>query len=197
MIYTSSYKQIKSNNYKTISISWDKGKDADYVGDCIPSLAPKLSFWRTWKQNRNIITEEENNKYYIEEYYKQVLSLLDPCEIYNLLNNKIMLCYEDNDQFCHRHIVSAWLELFLDVNIFEVVENNGKLIVVDKPLYIKSMLSDVIKNNMDMNGFKSIRAAYLFSLVKKTSNSVISEFLLYEAEEIEESNLSGIKIYKK
>jgi len=35
MIYTSSYKSIKSEEYDTISMSRDKGKDAGYVGTLI------------------------------------------------------------------------------------------------------------------------------------------------------------------
>ena len=33
--------------------------------------------------------------------------------IYDQLDNSILLCYEDNNQFCHRHLVAAWFELFL------------------------------------------------------------------------------------
>ena len=197
MIYTSSYDKIKSQKFNTISISWDKGKDANYFGDNISILAPKLSFWRIWKNNRDIISSEENNKYYIEEYYKQVLACLDPCYIFNTLNNKVMLCYEDNMDFCHRHIVSAWLELFLDIEIAEVVENNGKLVVVNKPLYIKKYLEQVIKRNMNMNHFNSIRAAYLYNLSGSVNDSQLSDILLYEASNIEDDYNLGEKIYKK
>lgn len=160
MIYTSNYQSIKLNKDKALSISWDKGKDANYDGLCYPDLASKLSFWKIWKNNREILSEEENNRYYIEEYYKQVLSNLDPSDIYNELNNKILLCYEDNMDFCHRHIVSAWLELFLDMNISEVIEENGQLKEVNKPSYIKEVLEQVIRKNINMYDFKSIRGSY-------------------------------------
>ena len=186
MIYTSNYRSVSSNEFNPISISWDKGKDFGYSGDYISLLAPKLSFWREWKNNRGIISDEEN-RYYILEYYKQVLSLLDPGEIYNIVNNKVMLCYEDNMDFCHRHIVSAWLELFLDIDTFEVIEDEGKLKVVDRPKWIKDVLEDVIRNNMDMHGFNSIRAAYLYNLSNKFNNFDLSSLLLYEASDIEDS----------
>lgn len=72
-------------------------------------LAPKLSFWKVWHKNQNfgMISEEENNKYYVEHYYEQVLLKLDPEEIYRELDNSILLCYEENTEFCHRHIVAA------------------------------------------------------------------------------------------
>jgi hypothetical protein len=81
MILTSSYNNWQSDKYTTYAISGNPKKDANYKGKCYPKLAPKLSFWKVWHNNIGIIPEEENNKYYIEEYYKQVLSKLDPTKI--------------------------------------------------------------------------------------------------------------------
>ena len=127
MIYTSSYDQINCKNYETYSISGDRGKMKNYDGKCYPVLAPKLSFFKIWHSNIGIIKEEENNKFYIEEYYKQVLSQLDPEEVYKKLDNSILLCYEPSDKFCHRFIVAAWFEIFLDIYIPEVKMVNNKL----------------------------------------------------------------------
>ena len=195
MIYTSNYKSIESSIFNPISISWDKGSSAGFNGDYIKCLAPKLSFFRVYKQNKGIIDEDKNNRYYIYEYYKQVLSLLDPSEIYEKLNNRVMLCYENNMDFCHRHLVSAWLELFLNIEVFEVIEENKSLKIVDKPLWIKNVLDDTIKSNMNMYGFKSIRAAYLYNLSIKC-NSSLSEILLFAAAEAEDNYVSKVKIHK-
>lgn len=162
MIYTSSYNNFKSDLYRGVSISFDKGKDAHFKKKCYLDLAPKKSFWRVWKNNRGIISEIENNTYYIEEYYKEVLSKLNPEKVYKDLNNSFLLCYEDNLEFCHRHIVSAWLELFLDEEIKEVKVTNLNIEVVEKPDYIKEILERVIKENINMRGFNSLRALYLF-----------------------------------
>ena len=162
MIYTSSYNNFKSDLYRGVSISFDKGKDAYFKKKCYLDLAPKKTFWRVWKNNRGLISEIENNTYYIEEYYKEVLSKLNPEKVYKDLNNSFLLCYEDNLEFCHRHIVSAWLELFLDEEIKEVKVTNLNIEVVEKPDYIKEILERVIKENINMRGFNSLRALYLF-----------------------------------
>lgn len=164
MISTSSYKNWQSDKYKTYSISGDRGKKAGYHGSCLPILAPKFSFWKEWQKNKElgIISEEENNKYYVEFYYKQVLSKLDPEKIYRKIDNSILLCYEDNSEFCHRHIVAAWLELLLNIKVPEKKANDYNIEIVERPNYIKEYLEDIMKKNCDMHGFNSLRAAYLF-----------------------------------
>lgn len=119
MICTSKHNEFLNKNYDTYTISGNRGKDANYEGKCYPKLAPKLSFWEIWHDNIGTIPEEENNKYYIREYYKQVLSKLDPNQVYKELDNSILLCYEKNEEFCHRHIVSAWFEILLGTEVPE------------------------------------------------------------------------------
>ena len=162
MISTSSHSNCKTSVYRTVAISGNKGKDADYVGESFSALAPKKGFWKVWHDNIGKIPEEDNNKYYIEEYYKQVLSKLDPKATYEKLDYSILLCYEDVDKFCHRHVVAAWFELFLGVNVAEVKVNEFYVEESSKPENIKSILEDVIKSNLDMKGFNSIQALYLF-----------------------------------
>ncbi len=52
--------------------------------------------------------EQINELQYEIEYQKQ-LDKLDPIQIQHKLNNKVLLCYESNDNFCHRHLLSSWL----------------------------------------------------------------------------------------
>lgn len=162
MIYTSSYNNFKTDLYKSISISGDKGKKVGYNKGYFKDLAPKKDFFEIWYKNINKISEEENNRYYIEEYYKQVLSKLDPEKIFSELRNSFLLCYEENTDFCHRHIVAAWLELFLTIEVNEVTVNGLSIKKIDRPEYIKPMLEEIIKKNINMRGFKSLRAVYLF-----------------------------------
>ncbi len=162
MICTSSHGRCIRTKYKTYAISGNRGKDANYYGECYPKLAPKLSFWKVWHDNIGRISEDENNRYYVREYYKQVLSKLDPEMVYRELDNSILLCYEPITKFCHRHIVAAWLELYLDVDVPEVNVSNNEIEVVERPDYIKEYLVDAIKENRDMKGFTSIRASYLY-----------------------------------
>ena len=98
MICTSSYEECQSNKNFTYSISGNRGKDVNYKGNCYPKLAPKLSFWKVWHENIGKMSEEENNKYYINEYYKQVLAKLDPKDVYEELENSIITAIKESDK---------------------------------------------------------------------------------------------------
>ncbi len=167
MICTSSHKNWQSTHYTTYSISGNRGKDANYNGPCYPALAPKLDFWKTWHDNIGIIPAEENNKFYVQEYYSQVLSKLDPEKVYSDLDYSILLCYEDNTEFCHRHIVAAWFEILLNVTVPEAKAKDFNTEIVDRPEYIKEYLDEAMRKDRNMRGFKSLRALYLFEKGEK------------------------------
>lgn len=212
MLYTSSYKNFNSKLYKGVSISKDKGKDANWKKDYYLSLAPTKELFKTWKKNKGIISDEENNLFYITEFYKQVLSKLDITKTYNELSNCYLLCYENNDEFCHRHIVAAWFELFLDVKIKEVVVDGLSIVEVERPEWIKDTLEKVIKENINMRGFKSLRALFLFDTgeqyekeaneKEKTSNKNYDYlrqaacYMRCEADRAEEEYNESIKVKK-
>ncbi len=163
IILTGNYDNCTIGN--TISISDDKGKSVGYTGKSLTKLAPKLSFWDIWRDNIGKINEKENNKFYIQEFYNQVLKNLDPEEVLMELEDRsILLCYENNNEFCHRHLVAFWLELFMGIKTYEVKtdEQTKKAMIIDRPKYLKNELECVIKANYNMSGFNSIRAAYLF-----------------------------------
>ena len=166
-IMTSNYENCKTEN--GISISGDRGKGAGFNGSYISELAPKKSFWKIWHDNIGKISEEENTRYYISNYYKEVLSKLDPKEVLNLIpDGSILLCYENNNEFCHRHIVAFWFELFLGINSSEVIENPRRETVrrVERPEYLKDILESVIKENYPMHNFQTINEAYEYNRKK-------------------------------
>lgn len=167
MISTSSHNNWKSDKYITYSISGNHGKDANYQGRCYPKLAPKLSFWKTWHENIGKISDEENNRYYVQEYWNQVLSKLDPEQVYKELEYSVLLCYEENTEFCHRHIVAAWFEILLDVNVPEQKAKDYMVEEIKRPEYIKQYLEDAMRYNRNMRGFNSLRALYLFEKGEK------------------------------
>ena len=70
-IFTGCYSTCKKGNL--ISISGDKGKSVNFKGKHIKELAPKLVFWKVWHENIGKINEEENAKYYIEQYFLDIL----------------------------------------------------------------------------------------------------------------------------
>jgi uncharacterized protein (DUF488 family) len=129
----------------TVSISGNRGQDANYIGKCYLKLAPKLSFWRTWYDNIGKINEIENNTFYIKEYYNQVLSKLSPQEVYEELDNSVLLCYEDNNEFCHRHIIAKWLELSLGIYVPEIKLINNEVKEVSRPKYIGNILESLLE----------------------------------------------------
>lgn len=167
MISTSSYSACNLNGYRTYSISGDRGKNSNYQGECCSDLAPKLSFWKKWHNNIGKISDEENNRYYVREYWNQVLSKLDPQEIYDKLDYSILLCYESNLDFCHRHLVAAWFEILLGVKVPEIVIDGYKITEVDRPDYIKQYLDEAMRTDRNMKGFNSLRALYLFEKSEK------------------------------
>ena len=168
VVLTGNYENCKEGNI--ISISGDRGKKVNFDGLSFTKLAPKKDFWEIWYNNIGKISEEENTEFYIRNFYINVLSKLDPQEILDSLPEyPILLCYEKNTEFCHRHLVAFWFELFLEIKTYEVQvkPKRDTLQRLDRPDYLKDILEKVIKENYDMNGYESISAAYLYNKSKE------------------------------
>jgi len=146
-LYTGNYKNCTSD--KTLSISRDKGEDANYEGKSYPKLAPPKSFWKEWHDNIGVISEEENNKFYMEKYYETVIKDLDANEVYNDLSEYgeevILLCYEEPEDFCHRHLVAGWLEMKLGITIKEVEEVNNNINIIEINSRLKEQFQQIIR----------------------------------------------------
>ena len=74
---------------------------------------------------------------------EQVLKDLDPLKVYRDLDYTFLLCYEDNDEFCHRHIVAEWINLLLDIEVPEVKIDKKGIEMVERPSYIRETLEEV------------------------------------------------------
>lgn len=173
MIYTGNYATFGDSHFDTISISNDSGKNAKYLGESYSDLFPNESFLRIWRQNENIIPKKENIMFYIEHYYEEVLKRLNPEVVYKDLNNRILLCYEDSLDFCHRHIVSAWLELLLDIEVDEVDIVNNELQPTYKLSYIKEMLEKYMISITDMKIFNTVKGVYNYEKNVKNNKGKI------------------------
>ena len=113
MIYTSYFANLKRLPSSVIPISIC-GKAPDwYNGLQYKKLAPKYGFFMEWKQNHD-------NDFYIKCFYEQVLNHLDVIKVYDELYalagmrglkqyDICLICYEKPSNFCHRHLVSDWL----------------------------------------------------------------------------------------
>jgi len=105
MIYTSYFanaKNIKKKQFVSISRVTPSWFDFDIIE--AKELAPSSKLLVAYKN------EEVDTIEYEKIYKKETLSKLDPKEIYEKYNNSVFLCYEKRGDFCHRNIVSAWLE---------------------------------------------------------------------------------------
>lgn len=86
----------------------------EFSGDRYKPLAPKRNFWQKWDEMRKSWNSNANN-FYIENYKSQVLACLSTQKVIEDLNkiswwkDIALVCLEEPDKFCHRHLVSEWL----------------------------------------------------------------------------------------
>lgn len=189
MICTSNYDEKFDDRIRRVSISGDRGKGKNYDGECFQALAPTRDFWDVWKANKGNVPEEQNTLFYFTEYYRRVLSKLDPQDVYDQLDGSVLLCYEKSHDFCHRHIVAAWLELLLDIEVPEVKSNGGKLEYVQRNAYYKKVLKKIMEGSQDMKGFTSLRALYLDKRSKTLTMRMFDEHDEAKREEIRNAAL--------
>lgn len=122
-MYTSYFSNL-NNISNPISISGAAPKF--YFGPQYKILAPKKSFFYRYKSGEI----DENG--YISEYYRLVLDVLDPAEIYQYLTEKYgnditLICYEKPGDFCHRRIVAEWFEHHLSISVPELITSKVKI----------------------------------------------------------------------
>ena len=147
-IFTGNYEECKTGNL--ISISGDRGKKVGFFGKAIPSLAPKRAFWKIWHNNIGKIPEDENTKYYIEQYYSQVLSKVNIEELLKNEKDPILLCYEKGQQFCHRHVLAEFIELTYGIKVRDIkIDENLKIEENSRPEYIREMLKEIMQRQIE------------------------------------------------
>ena len=146
-IFTGNYEECKVGNL--ISISGDRGRSVGFTGKAIPKLAPKKAFWDIWHNNIGKIPEEENNRYYIEQYYKQVLSKVNIEELLKDEKDPILLCFEKGKDFCHRHVLAEYIELTYGIKVRDIkIDEELNIEENERPEYIKKILEDVISKEI-------------------------------------------------
>ena len=111
MIYTSYFASKKFDINQAISIA---RKTPKYIN--IPvylDLAPQFDLVTDYKK-------DHDQSRYVLRYSIEVLSKLDPQKVLKDLDGKILLCYEKSGDFCHRHIVAKWLNIYTGVEVKEL-----------------------------------------------------------------------------
>lgn len=107
-LYTSCFSNISELPEEAVPISIclktpDWFQEAEYK-----ALAPKRGFFETYRRNHD-------KSYYTQCYRAQVLAPLDADEVFHELSlmtggrTAVLLCYEQMEEFCHRHLVAQWL----------------------------------------------------------------------------------------
>lgn len=106
---TSSFK-ISGTDPKAVAISrtipdW-------YVGLRCVDLAPP---WNMLHLGKTGMIKE-----FTWRYQNEVLVRLNPREVYETLEDRILVCWEAPGEFCHRRLVAEWIEADVDVVVDEV-----------------------------------------------------------------------------
>lgn len=119
-------------------------------GKAIPQLAPKREFWNTWHDNIGKIPEEENNRFYIQEYYNQVLTKVNIEELLKGEKDPILLCFEKGKQFCHRHVLAEYIEMKYGIQVKDIkIDENLNIEENQRPEYIRNILKEIIEQELE------------------------------------------------
>lgn len=107
MIYTSYFAKVKKIP-EDACVSIALGGNF-WNGTTCYVLTPKSNLLCWWKSlSKEQQNEPKNQAIYEKIYRRDVLRHLDVHDMYRQLNEKILLCFEKSDSFCHRHIVAKW-----------------------------------------------------------------------------------------
>lgn len=104
MIFTSNFANLKNLNIDNC-LSIAVKKPYWYKGNEFLQLSPTLEMVLAYKSG--ILLDDEYTA-----LYNEILNKLNVGEIAQLLDNKILLCWCAKTKFCHRFIVSKWLNDF-------------------------------------------------------------------------------------
>ena len=116
-----------------------RAKDYADMGYALVSIALKapwfvptslnLSYYQWLYPTPEILKLKDSQHDYTYRYTTDVLYKLQPVSVYRDMekiavdNGKdkiVIMCYESPDKFCHRHLVSHWLEQELGIDVKEV-----------------------------------------------------------------------------
>ena len=106
MIYTSYFSSHKYSPDLGVSISrWNNF----WTGPVFLELAPSSTLLAWWKSLPKDVQKSAGAQLqYTTAYKAEVLDKLNPQDVYNFLDGKVLLCFEKSTDFCHRHLVTKW-----------------------------------------------------------------------------------------
>ena len=110
-IYTTYFSNIRNLPENIVPVSITAKPPKKWEGIEYKKLAPKYDILFEWKRTHD-------DAQYSERYCNEILNHLDPKKViddlskistYNDGKDVALVCYETPRCFCHRHIVSRWL----------------------------------------------------------------------------------------
>lgn len=110
MIYTSYFAKLRKMPEDVVPIAICKYPPKWYDGLAYKRLAPPANLISAWK-NGEISMED-----YIHIYTNEILNKNNPdvvvSDLIQMANEGVivLLCFENSEEFCHRHLVAEWLD---------------------------------------------------------------------------------------
>lgn len=116
-IYTSNFAK-SSRDPRAVAIC--RGVPSWYTGRKMIELAPPWDLLAPpWDLRDRISTDE-----FKARYYREILEKLNPYVILNDIGDgAVMLCWEKEGDFCHRHVVAEWLSM-TGCEVSEITKNS-------------------------------------------------------------------------
>jgi hypothetical protein len=103
------------------AVSISRSQPRGWTGRVYEPLAPS---WRLLAAAKSGAIDEDE---YTRRYRAEILSKLDPGQVFNDLGeDAVLLCWENSGAFCHRRLVAEWFEEKLGVPVPEVGEVGGE-----------------------------------------------------------------------
>ena len=130
-IFTSYFKNIdviRQIDPHAIFIAVSGGVPDGYTYKWYRKTAPRWNWWNEWHEKfKDNYESNESKKWYIEHYQSTVLNTHNANEVLNDIlalkdsddDNVYLLCFEDENHFCHRHLLADWLNKNMNCNIIE------------------------------------------------------------------------------
>lgn len=107
-LYTSYFANVRNISNTILPCAIVYKPPQGFIGLHYPKLGPSYSIFSEYKI-------KNNTNRYIQRFYNEILSNLNPQKVVNDLyqlsngNDIVLLCYDKPNAFCHRHLVSKWL----------------------------------------------------------------------------------------
>lgn len=124
-IYTGSFFN-KTFPADSVCISISRSDPNIFYGPRYPTLAPSASLLSHWKQHKDVAYyTAQFNSYLSSLDWKTVVNHLKQIAQQHNVSNVVLCCWEPDNQFCHRHLVKAWLQQQRKLELTSILEIKG------------------------------------------------------------------------